>query len=285
MEVQQVLHMVGGEGETSYANNSAFPRKVISKVKPIIEETIVDLYCTTFPQNLVISDLGCSSGPNTLLVISEIIDVIEATCFRLSRQSPEFQVFLNDLPGNDFNTIFRSLPNFNVKLKKEKGDEFGPCFVSGVPGSFYGRLFRCNSLNFVHSSYSLHWLSKGLIEEAKLDSFNLPYYAPSAEEVKRIIQTEGSFKIDRLESFESHFDANVDDDDKEVAIDKFISGQNVSKCIRSVGEPILASHFGEAILHDFFPRFTEKVVEQVAKDECKCINLVISMTKNGSSYA
>ncbi|XP_069153311.1 S-adenosyl-L-methionine:benzoic acid/salicylic acid carboxyl methyltransferase 3-like isoform X2 [Solanum lycopersicum] len=30
----------------------------------------------------------------------------------------------------------------------------------GVAGSFYTRLFPSNSLHFVHSSYSLHWLSQ-----------------------------------------------------------------------------------------------------------------------------
>ncbi|KAL0346482.1 UNVERIFIED_CONTAM: Benzoate carboxyl methyltransferase [Sesamum calycinum] len=34
------------------------------------------------------------------------------------------------------------------------------CFVSGVPGSFYGGLFPSKSLDFVYSSFSLQWLSQ-----------------------------------------------------------------------------------------------------------------------------
>ncbi|XP_058092022.1 probable jasmonic acid carboxyl methyltransferase 2 [Magnolia sinica] len=160
MEVPHVLHMNGGCGETSYAKNSVVQNKIISIAKPIIEEAILDLYCNTLPKSLAIADLGCSSGPNTLLVISEIIDTIHEKCCLLNRPSPEFQVFLNDLPANDFNSVFRSLPAFQDKLRQEKGAHFGPCFISGVPGSFYGRLFPDQSLQFVHSSSSLHWLSQ-----------------------------------------------------------------------------------------------------------------------------
>lgn len=85
---------------------------------------------------------------------------IEAMCCHLHRPIPEFQVYLNDLPGNDFNTLFRSLPAFYEKLKKEKGRESSACFIAGVPGSFYGRLFPTGSLDFIHSSSSLHWLSQ-----------------------------------------------------------------------------------------------------------------------------
>ena len=104
--------------------------------------------------------MGCSSGPNTLSVISEIIDVIYAKCCDLGISTPELKISLNDLYSNDFNDIFGSLPALYKKLKEEKGVGFGQCFISGVPGSFYGRLFPSKSIHFVHSSSSLHWLSQ-----------------------------------------------------------------------------------------------------------------------------
>ena len=128
--------------------------------KHISEEAITNLYCSTLPRSLAIADLGCSSGPNTLFLVSELIKVVDKLRQKLGHESLEYQVFLNDLPGNDFNTIFKSLPNFQKQMSYQMGPGIGPCLFSGTPGSFYGRLFPSKSLHFVHSSYSLQWLSQ-----------------------------------------------------------------------------------------------------------------------------
>eukprot|EP00268_Persea_americana_P038974 TRINITY_DN3860_c0_g1_i3.p1 TRINITY_DN3860_c0_g1~~TRINITY_DN3860_c0_g1_i3.p1 ORF type:complete len:378 (-),score=75.61 TRINITY_DN3860_c0_g1_i3:439-1572(-) len=161
MKVQEVLHMNEGSGEASYAKNSQVQKKIISTAKPIIAEAIRD-FCTStnIKGSFGLADLGCSSGPNTLLLASDIIAIVEEMCHHLNRPFPEFQVYLNDLPGNDFNTLFRSLPAFYEKINKEEERDSSACFVAGVPGSFYGRLFPTRSLDFVHASSSLHWLSQ-----------------------------------------------------------------------------------------------------------------------------
>ncbi|KAL5752617.1 hypothetical protein ACOSQ2_023124 [Xanthoceras sorbifolium] len=296
------------------------------------------LMTTGFPTNFKVADLGCSSGPNTFLVISEILDTIHATCQQFNQKSPEIQVFLNDLPENDFNSIFKSLPAFYQRVE---GDSFGPCFVSGVPGSFYERLFPSRSIHFIHSSYSVHWLSKvpenlgsnkkniymaksspssvykayleqfqrdfslflslrskeiivggrmvltfagksvpdpsskdccyvwelltksflelvdeGLVEAAKVDSFDIPYYTPSEEEVREIVEKEGSFNLDKLEIFEENWDPSDDPSNKEFVFNKYRSGKNVANCIRAATEPmLLASHFGERIIDTLFNSF------------------------------
>ena len=127
-----------------------------------MEEAILEslISSNNIPKSMGIADLGCSSGPNTLLVISEIMNAIHAICCSLGNSSPEFRFFLNDLFNNDFNDIFASLPDFYNRIREEKGRDFGPCFIFGVPGSFYGRLFPRKSMHFVHSSSSLHWLSQ-----------------------------------------------------------------------------------------------------------------------------
>ncbi|CDO99415.1 unnamed protein product [Coffea canephora] len=141
MEVIEVLHMNGGNGDISYANNSLVPQKVILMTRPITEAAISDLYCSLIPKSICIADLGCSSGPNTFLAVSGLIKTVDKKRKIFGHKSPEYQIYLNDLPSNDFNTIFKSVPPFQEKLKMQMESGFGPCFFAGVPGSFYRRLF------------------------------------------------------------------------------------------------------------------------------------------------
>ncbi|XP_028767895.1 3,7-dimethylxanthine N-methyltransferase [Neltuma alba] len=153
--VEQVLHMNGGVGERSYANNSSVSKNVMMRVKPLLEESINKMFCTNLPTCLKVADLGCSSGPNALLVASNIIDIVNETSLRLKVEPPTFQFFLNDLFVNDFNAIFKSLPEFYHTLKQDR-----KCLINATPGTFYGILFPSNSIHFFHSSFSLHWLSQ-----------------------------------------------------------------------------------------------------------------------------
>ncbi|KAK9129813.1 hypothetical protein Sjap_010300 [Stephania japonica] len=282
MEVHRVLHMNGGEGEASYASNSSFQRAVITMLKPILEETILDLISNGVFlefEVLHIADLGCSSGPNTLSVISHMVDAVTMACQLLHCQPPEFQVFLNDLPGNDFDIIFKSLPSFYDELKRGNSNN-GPCYIAGMVGSFYERLFPRKTIHLIHSSYSLHYLSQGLIEEAQIDSFNLPYYAPSVAEVRHIILEEGSFSLIRLEAFEISWDANTVNENDVSSLDNLRRAKYVTKCIRAVAEPMLTSHFGGSQTMDaLFQRHTERIAELYSKEEPKYYSLVIILTK------
>lgn len=102
------------------------------------------------PEVFSIADLGCSVGPNTFSAVENIIEAVELKFETLGLTSikPEFQVFFNDHTSNDFNMLSKSLPP-NRRY----------C-AAGVPGSFYGRIFPEASLHFVHSSFTIHWLSQ-----------------------------------------------------------------------------------------------------------------------------
>lgn len=158
-------HMNGGENKASYAENSLLQKMVIKKAKHIVEESIRELCTSTLPKCINVADLGCSSGPNALLTIQEIMQIITNVCRELNRKPPSVQFFLNDLVVNDFNTLFKSLPMFYEELERlDERNNSKSCFIAAMPGSFYGRLFPDHSIHFVHSSYCLHWISQAPVE-------------------------------------------------------------------------------------------------------------------------
>ncbi|KAI8001204.1 putative caffeine synthase 2 [Camellia lanceoleosa] len=122
---------------------------------PVLENAVETLFSKDFHllRALNATDLGCATSPNTFTVISTIKRMMEKKCRELNCQTLELQVYLNDLPGNDFNTIFNGLSSKVVVGNKCKEVS---CCVMGVPGSFHGWLFPRNSLHLVHSCYSAH---------------------------------------------------------------------------------------------------------------------------------
>ncbi|ONK70107.1 uncharacterized protein A4U43_C05F30330 [Asparagus officinalis] len=369
VEVDQILHMIEGLGETSYATNSTLQAKAIHKAKSVVQETICEVYYTLrHTESLAIADLGCSSGPTTFMAISEIMDAIYKVCNKLSYQPPELMFFLNDLPGNDFNTVFRSLTKYKKKVE-EKGRKYASYYVVGAPGSFYGRLFPKDSLHFMHSSYSLHFLSQvprgleddfgapinkgniyiddtspsiviksyveqferdfstflklrskeivcggqivitflgrsnlsplrgemsylwgllakalnsfvsdGVVEKEKVDTFDLPFYAPAMEEVKKVVQNEGSFEFYQAQAFELNWDPFDDRMDDFVA-DNFLSGKNVAKTIRAVVEPMLTNHFGGEIMDALFSKYAMNVAQHLKKQKTKYVNFTLALKR------
>ncbi|XP_027351378.1 salicylate carboxymethyltransferase-like [Abrus precatorius] len=361
------LHMNGGKGERSYANNSSLQRKVILEAKPVLEETIRTLYIDSFPDCIKVADLGCSVGPNALLATSNIIDIVDTLSKHLNCEPPTFQFYLNDLFGNDFNTIFNSLPDFSKRLQEVKGHKFGPCFINATPGSFYGRLFPNNFIHFFHSFNSLHWLSQdpllgltgetgslnkgncyivntspsavykaylnqfregfkvflksrweelvpggamvlvllgrdetprrniweevaltlnvmlleGLIEEEKMDSFNIPTYQPTLEEIRLVIQEEGSFSLQSPKIITLPWDEGVNKGGDASFVDGNTRAEFIANYTRAAMEPLLLAKFDANVIDELFLRFKKKLVQLMEEEILEYANLVISLSKNG----
>ncbi|MQM06049.1 hypothetical protein Taro_038865 [Colocasia esculenta] len=282
MEVEKVFHMNGGEGQTSYAQNSSFQRKIMQSARSVVEEAVLELCgVASSPDKLSVADLGCSSGPNSLSVVTGVVDAVEERCRQLGRSPPEFQLFLNDLPGNDFNSVFRSLQEFHEERETE-GKPRRRCFVAGVPGSFYGRLFQSRSVHFFHSSSSLHWLSQGYIMEEKVDTFNLPYYQPCLMEVEGVIRRDGSFSMKCLETLKVVWDAPQEHDDniKHSESTPSDTARSHTNTMRAVLEPMLESHFGGDIIEDLFLRYSRALEEYYSSvEEDTAPILIISLVK------
>ncbi|CAL5366156.1 unnamed protein product [Camellia sinensis] len=181
-------------------------QKVTSITKPVLENAAQSLFSKSLHLNgvLNVADLGCAAGPNTFSVISTVKECVAKNCKELNCQTPELQVYMNDLPGNDFNTLFKGLSEFcgGGGGGGDKCDGVS-CYVMGVPGSFHSRLFLGTTCIWcIPPTVSIGSLRtwRGVIDEVKLDSFNVPYYIPSAKEVQDVVERQGSFKIENIDT-------------------------------------------------------------------------------------
>ncbi|XVF83911.1 hypothetical protein PTKIN_Ptkin16aG0532000 [Pterospermum kingtungense] len=263
MEAKEVLFMNKGEGETSYVKRSKYTQKVAAITQPIVykaaQSVIAEDFCCQ--QVVNVADLGCSCGPNTFTVISTVIESMVERCSYLKCQVPEIQFYLNDLVGNDFNTLFKGLSDLQEKYKHVTW------FAMGAPGGLFPR----NTLHLVHSSYSVHWLSKGLIDEEKLDFFNVPYYTPYHEEVQSMVDHEGSFTTEFIDT------VAIETGDQNV----WSGPESRAKGIRAFTEPMVSQQFGEGVMNKLYDKVLEILVEDFKQGEqsTKGVSIVVILKK------
>ncbi|XP_050379111.1 loganic acid O-methyltransferase-like [Argentina anserina] len=178
--------MNGGDGPNSYAKNSIYQRRVVDIAKELMNKAILEKLDIDMSNTFYIADLGCSVGPNTFYSVENILETVRSKYQIQGQKSQisEFQVFFNDHAENDFNMLFKSLPQ-NRQY-----------FAVGVPGSFHDRLFPNASIHIVHCSYAIQWLSR--VPEAVVDSSSSAWnkgrihYSNSTDEVIRAYETQCS---------------------------------------------------------------------------------------------
>ncbi|KAK7333437.1 hypothetical protein VNO80_30210 [Phaseolus coccineus] len=92
-------------------------------------------------------------------------------------------------------------------------------------------------------------VQEGLISSEKRDSFNIPVYAPSLQDVKEVVESDGSFAINKLEVFKggSPLVVNHPCDDKEV-------GKALANTCRSVSGVLVEAHIGVKLSEELFLR-------------------------------
>ncbi|XP_047044050.1 anthranilate O-methyltransferase 3-like [Lolium rigidum] len=174
MDVGRDLHMAKGEGETSYSKNSRLQvhtcnllnqipgilSTYISFLPPVLDKAVTEVCEALLGPTMTVCDLGCSSGENTLIFASNVVEAIVCNRHKFGCNPAELQFFHNDLPSNDFNLIFQSLEKFKEMVTLAcKGETPPPLYTVGLPGSFYTRLFPRQSVHLFHSAYCLHWRS------------------------------------------------------------------------------------------------------------------------------
>ncbi|MED6125791.1 hypothetical protein PIB30_072007 [Stylosanthes scabra] len=122
-------------------------------------------------------------------------------------------------------------------------------------------------------------VSEHKVEKRKLDSYNISSYIPMAEEVREVIEEEGSFNIERMEKIifdiaESVMEIgnNGSDEDEETI------GERLTKSIRAVTEPTLKAEFGEEIMDELFTRYKSKITQLRRVKKLKFAILIAYMT-------
>lgn len=83
---------------------------------------------------MVITDLGCASGPNTLTLVETAVEAIFRHCMD-KEELPEISVFLNDLPDNDSNNVAKILNTFQQSTQQ--------CFSPVVAAILQKTLHKC----------------------------------------------------------------------------------------------------------------------------------------------
>ncbi|TKY75410.1 7-methylxanthosine synthase 1 [Spatholobus suberectus] len=128
--------------------------------------------------------------------------------------------------------------------------------------------------------WSCH-VMQSLIEEAKLESVNMPRYGATAKEVEELIEAEGSFTLHKLETFKSRWDEGLklkENGNGDFVLDIDVRANFIAKYVRATTEPFLTARFGEGIIDELFLRFRKKVEKLLEEEKLEHTYLVMFMT-------
>lgn len=115
------------------------------------------------------------------------------------------------------------------------------------------------------------FLPQGIIEESDVDSFNLPFYAASLEEMEEIVEKNGCFRIERMEL------TNPAAYLKGGPVDIPVWVTNV----RAATEGMFAKHFGSEVMEEMFGRLTNKLVDiaELINSRCEVKSQLLTVLK------
>lgn len=94
------------------------------------------------------------------------------------------------------------------------------------------------------------FLQQGVVDKAKIDDFNLPIYAPTVGEMRRVIEKNGCFIIERMELT-----------DPRSKVDGAIDVGSLIMHMRAGFEGIFAAHFGDSVVDKMFAKISGKAEE------------------------
>lgn len=115
---------------------------------------------------------------------------------------------------------------------------------------------------------------KGEVEEEKLDSYDVHFYAASREEIEDEVKKEGSFEVERVEMCESETDRKEFEEEEEESY-----GRKVAMAVRAIQESMISQHFGEAILDALFDNYATLLDQELVKQDVRPLTFVVILKK------
>ncbi|KAJ6409773.1 hypothetical protein OIU84_009296 [Salix udensis] len=85
---------------------------------------------------------GCQ--PTTILLLFPALDQLLYPKIHRRKSYTEANIKLKSFSRKIISNGRSPQPNFNEKIKNDKGSDFGPCFITGMLGNFYEKLFPSN---------------------------------------------------------------------------------------------------------------------------------------------
>ncbi|XP_021751244.1 7-methylxanthosine synthase 1-like [Chenopodium quinoa] len=282
--------------ELSYAQNSAIQANSISKTLHITKDALEGLYSTMKPKCVTIAELGCAYGPNTLMIVPELIRVtIEK--FK-EKEVPKMHV-PDDLFDKDGASLLKgymyivetSPPEACIAYQKQFATDFtaflkcpGEEVIEG--GRMIINIMLTSETHGPHQFWIIKlmnmvihdMLKEGLVDEEKANNFNMPFYPPTVDEVNKLVVDQGSFFIDKHETFSVLWDVpmlELRDGIDELKRARFVAGPAIA-----VAEYMISENFGEGVAKEFFRRFIELVRKFLsAGDKFYTFHQVVSLIR------
>lgn len=95
------------------------------------------------------------------------------------------------------------------------------------------------------------------MKESEMESFNIPFYNPNEEEVREVVSEEGSFEINKIEKIDHILPYKIDgseEEDEDLSL-HLEAGKKHASWARSITEPLLVAHFGDAVIEPVFDKY------------------------------
>ncbi|XP_068642078.1 loganic acid O-methyltransferase-like [Aristolochia californica] len=128
-----------------------------------------------------------------------------------------------------------------------------------VQQALFTRLFRILDLTLNDMA------AKGQLDEAKVNSFNLPLYIPSAQEIQKLVERNGSFSIEKMQPLTSStkgFNSRLD-------------ARQCSLMVRAPMEGIMSQYFGSESINEIFEVYVE-----IAEENSEFISQSAALTED-----